>query len=26
VLNSPIDNNITGRERAMGNHLGIFIP
>jgi len=26
VLNSPIDNNIPGRERAVGNHLGIFIP
>lgn len=25
VLNSPIDNNIPGRERAVGNHLGIFI-
>ena len=26
VLNSPIDNNIPGRERAVGNHLGIFVP
>ncbi len=25
VLNSPIDNHIPGRERAVGNHLGIFI-
>jgi len=25
VLNSPIDSNIPGRERAVGNHLGIFI-
>ncbi len=25
VLNSPIDNNIPGRERAVGNHLGIYI-
>ena len=25
VLNSPIDNNIPGRERAVGNHLGIFV-
>ena len=24
VLNSPIDNNIPGRERAVGNHLGIY--
>jgi hypothetical protein len=24
ILNSPIDNNIPGRERAVGNHLGIF--
>jgi len=26
VLNSPIDNNIPGRERAVGNHLGVFVP
>lgn len=26
VLNSPIDRNIPGFERAVGNHLGIFIP
>lgn len=26
VLNSPIDLHIPGRERAVGNHLGIFIP
>ena len=26
VLNSPIDRNIPGRERAVGNHLGIIIP
>ena len=26
VLNSPIDNTIPGRERAVGNHLGVFIP
>lgn len=26
LLNSPIDNHIPGRERAVGNHLGIFIP
>ncbi len=24
VMNSPIDNNIPGRERPVGNHLGIF--
>lgn len=24
VLNSPIDNQIPGRERPVGNHLGIF--
>ena len=24
VLNSPINNNIPGRERVVGNHLGIF--
>lgn len=24
VLNSPINNDIPGRERAVGNHLGIF--
>jgi hypothetical protein len=26
VLNSPIDNNLRGRERPVGNHLGIFAP
>jgi Phosphodiester glycosidase len=26
VLNSPIDNNLTGRERPVGNHLGVFAP
>lgn len=26
VLNSPIDRNIPGLERAVGNHLGIIIP
>lgn len=26
ILNSPVDNYIPGRERAVGNHLGIFIP
>jgi len=26
VLNSPIDKNIPGWERAVGNHLGIIIP
>jgi len=26
LLNSPIDLNIPGRERAVGNHLGIYIP
>ena len=26
VLNSPIDRNIPGFERAVGNHLGIIIP
>jgi exopolysaccharide biosynthesis protein len=26
VLNSPIDRNIPGWERAVGNHLGIIIP
>lgn len=26
VLNSPIDLHIPGRERAVGNHLGIFVP
>ena len=25
VLNSPIDQYITGRERFIGNHLGIFV-
>jgi hypothetical protein len=25
VLNSPIDNYIPGRERPVGNHLGVFI-
>jgi hypothetical protein len=25
VLNSPIDNQIPGRERPVGNHLGIFV-
>ncbi|MBM3151935.1 MAG: phosphodiester glycosidase family protein [Chloroflexi bacterium] len=25
VLNSPIDNNIPGRQRPVGNHLGIYI-
>ncbi len=25
VLNSPIDNNVAGRERAVANHLGIYI-
>ena len=25
VLNSPIDLSIPGRERAVGNHLGIFV-
>lgn len=25
ILNSPIDNYIPGRERPVGNHLGIFI-
>ena len=24
VLNTPIDNNIKGRERPVGNHLGVF--
>jgi hypothetical protein len=24
VLNSPIDQNVRGKERAVGNHLGIF--
>ena len=24
VLNSPIDNQIPGRERAVGNHLGVY--
>ncbi|HEX9028199.1 MAG TPA: phosphodiester glycosidase family protein [Anaerolineales bacterium] len=26
LLNSPIDNQIPGRERPVGNHLGIFAP
>jgi exopolysaccharide biosynthesis protein len=26
VLNSPIDNNIPGRERPVGNHLGVYAP
>ena len=26
VLNSPIDNYILGRERPVGNHLGVYIP
>jgi exopolysaccharide biosynthesis protein len=25
VLNSPIDGQITGRERPVGNHLGILV-
>ena len=25
ILNSPIDNYIPGRERPVGNHLGIYI-
>lgn len=25
ILNSPIDNLVPGRERAIGNHLGIFV-
>lgn len=25
VLNQPIDNNLPGKERAVANHLGIFI-
>jgi hypothetical protein len=24
ILNTPIDNLVPGRERAIGNHLGIF--
>jgi exopolysaccharide biosynthesis protein len=24
ILNSPIDNHIPGRERPVGNHLGIY--
>ena len=24
VMNSPIDNYIPGRERPVGNHLGVF--
>jgi exopolysaccharide biosynthesis protein len=24
VLNSPCDNNVPGKERAVANHLGIF--
>jgi hypothetical protein len=26
ILNSPIDNYIPGRERPVGNHLGVFAP
>jgi hypothetical protein len=26
ILNSPIDSHVPGRERAVANHLGIFIP
>ena len=26
ILNSPIDNYIPGRERPVGNHLGVFVP
>ena len=26
ILNSPIDNNIPGRERPVANHLGIYVP
>ncbi|HEX7973042.1 MAG TPA: phosphodiester glycosidase family protein [Anaerolineales bacterium] len=26
LLNSPIDNQIPGRERPVGNHLGVFAP
>lgn len=26
VLNTPIDNQIPGRERPVGNHLGIYAP
>ncbi len=26
LLNSPIDNRIPGRERPVGNHLGIYAP
>jgi hypothetical protein len=25
ILNSPIDNRIPGRERAVGNHLGVMV-
>jgi hypothetical protein len=25
ILNSPIDNYIPGRERPVGNHLGVFV-
>lgn len=25
ILNSPIDNYIPGRERPVGNHLGIYV-
>jgi GH25 family lysozyme M1 (1,4-beta-N-acetylmuramidase)/SH3-like domain-containing protein len=25
LLNSPIDNNVPGRERAVANHLGIYV-
>jgi len=26
VLNSPIDNNLAGHERPVGNHLGVYAP
>lgn len=26
ILNSPIDHRIPGRERPVGNHLGIYVP
>jgi len=26
VLNTPIDNNLAGRERPVGNHLGVYAP
>jgi hypothetical protein len=25
VLNSPIDQNVPGKQRAVANHLGLFI-